>query len=81
MLPAQQDTSDNEHPLTRTELEQVKSGWKVSAERPFRLPFVPLFSRDKAISSIWALDRWLLRKFEALEHYSTSRVIRLEKVD
>lgn len=80
LLPAQRDTSDNEHPLTRAEIEQVKNGWVVSGERAFRLPFVPLFSREKAISSIWALDHWLLRRFGALEHYSTSRVMKLEKV-
>ena len=80
MLPAQQDISDNEHPLTRAEVEQVKSGWQVSGERAFRLPFVPLFSREKAIRSIWALDRWLLGRFTVLEHYSTSRVMKLQKI-
>ena len=79
MFPAQEDTSDNEHPLTRAEVEQVKGGWQVTGERAFRLPFVPLFSRDRAIASLWAVDRWLLKEFAFLEQYSTSRVMRLEK--
>jgi len=79
ILPAQRDTSDNEHPLTRAEVEQIKAGWQVSGERAFRLPFVPLFSRNKAITIVWATDRWLLKHFPTLENYSTSRVMKLEK--
>jgi hypothetical protein len=41
---------------------------------------VPLFSREKAIHRIWAFDRWLLGKFTVLEHYSTSRVMKLQKI-
>jgi hypothetical protein len=45
------------------------------------LPFVPLFSRGKAIDSVWGVDRLLLRKFNALERYSTSRVLKLTRPD
>lgn len=81
LLPAQRDTSDDEHPLTRSEVDILKSGWRVTAERAFRLPFVPLFSREKPIDSIWGLDRALLKKFSTLEHYSTSRVLKLNRPD
>jgi len=79
LLPAQRDISDSEHPLTREEVDRLKNGWRVAGERAFRLPFVPLFSRQRAIDAIWGLDRLLLKKFNALERYSTSRVLKLTK--
>jgi SAM-dependent methyltransferase len=81
LFPPQRDTSDDEHPLTREELERMKKGWRVEGERAFRLPFVPLISREKAIDSVWGLDRLLLKKFNALERYSTSRVLKLTTPD
>jgi SAM-dependent methyltransferase len=81
LFPAQRDISDNEHPLTREEVEHMKKRWLVDGERAFRLPFVPLFSRGKASDSVWGVDRLLLRKFNALERYSTSRVLKLTRPD
>ncbi len=81
LFPAQEDISEDEHPLSRDEMEQVKKGWEVTGERAFRLPFVPLFSRGNVISNVWIVDRWLLDTFSPLEHYSTSRVLRLQKIE
>jgi SAM-dependent methyltransferase len=81
LFPLQKDTSDDEHPLTRKEVEDMKNGWHVVGERAFRLPFVPMFGREQAIRGVWGLDRLLLKKFNALEHYSTSRVLKLTRPD
>lgn len=82
LFPAQQDVSDDEHPLTREELRQMKTGWHVSGERAFRLPVVPLvrtFFGERAAHKVFPLDGWLLRHLSPLEFLSTSRVLRLQK--
>jgi len=45
LLPAQEDISDYEHPLTREELATMNAGFSVERTRYFRLPFVPLVSK------------------------------------
>lgn len=83
LFPAQEDVSEDEHPLTREELAQVKAGWAVTGERAFRLPLIPLcqwiFGRRTAYK-LFAFDGWLLKNLSTLEHFSTMRVLRLEKV-
>lgn len=83
LFPAQQDVSADEHPLTQEELRQLKDGWLVNGERAFRLPLVPLVRRlvgEKAARKLFMIDGWLLKNFSPLEHFSTSRVLRLQKV-
>ncbi len=83
LFPAQADVSDDEHPLTREELAQVKAGWTVTGERAFRLPLIPLCQRvlgGKMVHKLFAIDGWLLKNVSPLKHFSTSRVLRLEKV-
>jgi SAM-dependent methyltransferase len=84
LFPARQDVSDDEHPLTREELSQLKAGWAVSGERAFRLPLIPLFQRllaGRGTPALFAIDGWLLRNVMALAHFSTSRVMRLQKIE
>jgi SAM-dependent methyltransferase len=44
LLPAHEDTSEFEQPLTREELGALTEGFEVREPRYFRLPFVPLVS-------------------------------------
>ena len=83
LFPAQKDVSEDEHPLTKAELEQVKAGWIVTGERAFRLPIIALlmkFLSEKRMLRVWPLDGWLLRKFRWLEPFATGRVLKLEKI-
>jgi SAM-dependent methyltransferase len=81
LFPAREDISDDEHPLTREEMTQVKAGWQVAGERAFRLPFVPLLSRKKTIHTVWKFDQALLKRLSFLERYSTTRVLKLTRAD
>jgi SAM-dependent methyltransferase len=74
------DISDYEHPMTRAELSIVTQGFTVVAQRNFRLPFVPLLSKLKALyPHLWKTDRWLLKHFPSLEHIATGKVMSLRK--
>jgi SAM-dependent methyltransferase len=74
------DISDYEHPMTRAELAVVMQGFTVTAERNFRLPFVPLLAKVKASGKWrWKTDRWLLKRFPGLEHFATGKVMSLRK--
>jgi SAM-dependent methyltransferase len=82
MFPAKEDVSEDEHPLTRAELAQVKEGWAVSGERAFRLPLIPLFLKflsEKSLLKVWLVDGWLLETFPWLEPFASSRVLKLQK--
>jgi SAM-dependent methyltransferase len=84
LFPARHDISEDEHPLTREEFADLKSGWLVTGERAFRLPLIPLFLRfldGKAVSSLFALDGWLVRRMGLLKRFCTSRVLCLQKVE
>lgn len=56
LLPAQEDVSDFEHPLTREELAGMFGDFKVEGLRYFRLPFVPLVMR--ALHAAVKLSGW-----------------------
>ena len=79
MLPAQEDISDYEHPLTREELAAVCQPFRADGLRYFRLPFVPLLMRVAPQAALWKTDRWVLRKFPWLERYATAVVVRLQR--
>jgi len=81
LFPEQEDVSQDEHPLTRDEFDQLKPGWSVSGERAFRLPLVALAIRalgEKRTSKFWSLDGWLL-KIKPLQHFATTRVLKLTR--
>ena len=81
LLPAHDDISDYEHPLTREELATMMQPFRVEGTRFFRLPLVPLLSRVLPSKNVFALKAsdWILRHWAAAEHYATGVVVRLEK--
>jgi ubiquinone/menaquinone biosynthesis C-methylase UbiE len=78
MLPAREDISDYEHPLTREELTTVCAPFKPEGQRYFRLPLIPLF---RQISSrqrlLWRMDRWLIQHMPIINRYATLVVVHL----
>lgn len=83
LFPAQKDISADEHPLTRAEMAMVKSGWTVSGERCFRLPWIPLarhIASEPWIKKLQTVDAMMLAHIHWLEHFSTCRVFKLEKL-
>jgi len=81
LFPASQaEVSDFEHPMTRDEIATITHGFTVLAERAFRLPFVPIFTKFKVYKKqVWLLDRWLLQHFPKLEQVATGKVMWLRK--
>jgi len=74
------DISDYEHPMTRAELATVTEGFTVVAQRNFRLPFVPLLIKFNMLRrQVWKMDRSLLARLPALEHFATGKVMSLRK--
>lgn len=81
LLPAHEDISEFEHPLTREELSIVTNRFRVREQRYFRLPFLPLVWRllkgpSPAASKV---DRWLLRNFPGAQRFATIVTMKLEK--
>jgi SAM-dependent methyltransferase len=78
LIPARDDVSEYEHPLTRSEFAAIVEPFKVDGTRYFRLPFVPLLSRMlKTQGQLWKLDRWCLRQLPAASRFATCVVTRL----
>jgi len=82
-LPAQENVSDFEHPLTREELAAMTEAFEVQETRYFRLPWIPLFTAlpPFLVSTVWKLDRWMLRNFPSAQNYATAVTTRLVKTD
>jgi SAM-dependent methyltransferase len=82
-LPAQEDTSEFEHPLTMQELDCVCAGFTRENQRLFRLPFVAipprLFHRQSSLCC--KVSDWIIRTCPAFEHFATNVVVRLRKTD
>lgn len=82
LFPAHEDVSDDEHPLTRTELATLMQGFVPHGLRYFRLPFVPIFLRlgKRGVTRMsWRASDWLMRNGGALvEGYATAVVVRLD---
>jgi SAM-dependent methyltransferase len=81
LLPAKEDISEFEHPLTREELDTMVQPFTVEGTRYFRLPFVPLISemlRFESKAASKASD-WILRHLPSLDDYATTIVARLKK--
>jgi len=81
LLPAQEDISDYEHPLTRGELALMTEGFEVTDTRFFRLPFVPLLSRYFLSRSnlSWRASNWMLRTIPAMNVYASLIAMKLQK--
>jgi hypothetical protein len=83
LLPAHEDVSEFEHPLTREELATMTQPFGAEGTRYFRLPFVPLISRmlPSKTPAACRASAYLLRQLPPLERYATTVVTRLQKVD
>ena len=81
LLPAQEDVSEFEHPLTRKELAIMTQPFKVQGTRYFRLPFVPLVSclLPSKSDAAWRASNWILQRWTATERYATGITTKLEK--
>jgi SAM-dependent methyltransferase len=81
LLPAREDISEFEHPLTREEVAAMTERFEVREVRYFRLPFIPLVCRIFPLigSAAWKVDRWILRHCSAAERYATVVTMKLRK--
>ncbi|MGA9508867.1 MAG: methyltransferase domain-containing protein [Candidatus Sulfotelmatobacter sp.] len=81
LLPAHEDISEFEHPLTREELRVVTERFKVLERRYFRLPFMPLVQRflRPVGPAASRLDRWILKSFPGAELFATVVAMKLQK--
>ena len=80
-LPARNDISEYEHPLTREELATMTQPFTVEGTRYFRLPFVPLVSRalPSKRDAVWRASNWILRHWTAADRYATGVTMKLQK--
>lgn len=81
LLPAKQDISEYEHPLTRGELETMTKPFIVHGTRYFRLPFVPLISRllPSKTDTAFHASNWAVKRWTAAERYASVAVMKLQK--
>jgi len=81
LLPAQENVSEFEHPLTRAELAMMTEHFDVREERYFRLPWLPLITGILPLlsSAMWKVDGWVLRHCPPLRKYATVVAMRLVK--
>jgi len=81
LLPAHDDISEYEHPLTREEFSIVQEGFQVDGLRFFRLPFVPIAQRisPAARRNAYLASGWILDKFPTAARYATTAAVRLHK--
>jgi SAM-dependent methyltransferase len=81
LLPAREDVSEFEHPLTREEVTAMTGRFQVREVRYFRLPFIPLVCGIVPLirSAAWKVDRWIFRHYLAAERYATLVTMKLQK--
>jgi len=84
LLPARENVSNHEHPLTRDELATFTEHFKVEGMRYFRVPLLPLMDWFLPLNILerkeaWELDRWILRRFKGMERYATNVTMRLRE--
>ena len=80
-LPAQEDTSEFEHPLTRLELDCMGGAFTREKQRLFRLPFVAISLRlFHGLNNLsYKVSDWIIQTCPAFEHFATNVVVRLRK--
>jgi ubiquinone/menaquinone biosynthesis C-methylase UbiE len=83
LLPARDDVSPFEHPLTSTQLAEFGSRFHRVASRAFTLPHIRVARHlglfKKNVDSLYRMDATLLKRYPRLEHYSAVRVIELAR--
>jgi SAM-dependent methyltransferase len=81
LLPAQENVSEFEHPLTREELATMIEPFEAQEMRYFRLPWIPLAAGVLPLieSALWKADGWILRHYSPLQHFATGLAVRLVK--
>jgi len=81
LLPARDDISEYEHPLTREELATMTQLFRVEGTRYFRLPFVPLVSRlaPSKSDAAWRASNWIIQHWAGAERYASGVVTKLQK--
>src|SRR5579863_3459343 len=78
MLPARENISEYEHPLTREELRAVCAPFRMEGLRYFRLPLIPLFRQfNSAQRLLLRMERWLIGHVAIINRYATVVVVRL----
>jgi 2-polyprenyl-3-methyl-5-hydroxy-6-metoxy-1,4-benzoquinol methylase len=79
LLPAHEDISEYEHPLTQQEFAELQQGFVAEGKRFFRLPFVPLIWRTLHFGrrAAFLVSNWTLTHFPATSHYATTVAVRL----
>jgi SAM-dependent methyltransferase len=83
LLPARDDVSAFEHPLTSTQLAEFGSRFRHVASRAFTLPHIRLARHlglfKSSVDKLYRMDASLLKRYPRLEHYSAVRVIELAR--
>jgi SAM-dependent methyltransferase len=79
LLPAHDDISEYEHPLTAEEFEELQKGFVAEGVRFFRLPFVPLIWRTLHFGrrAAFLVSNWTLTHFPGTSYYATTVAVRL----
>ncbi|HEV3512106.1 MAG TPA: class I SAM-dependent methyltransferase [Candidatus Sulfotelmatobacter sp.] len=83
LLPAQENVSEFEHPLTQQELATMTEPFEVQELRYFRLPWIPLVTSvfPSMEHTMWRLDRWVFRHCNLAKHLATAVAMRLVNHD
>src|SRR5260370_25342094 len=72
LLPARDEISAYEHPLTLEEVARLSEFFELEGTRYFRLPLVPLLGGSPPNRKwVWWIDRWLLRHWAITSSYAT----------
>lgn len=81
LLPAQEDISEYEHPLTKEEFNSFQDGFVADGLRFFRLPIVPLAQRFLPFASyrMFRFSDWVLNTIPGTAHFATVAALRLRK--
>jgi SAM-dependent methyltransferase len=81
MLPAQEDVSEFEHPLTISELDSMCETFMREKQRLFRLPFVAISHRlfHKTSPLAYQVSDWIIRTCPVFKRFATTVVVRLRK--
>ena len=79
MLPARDEISDYEHPLTVEEFKELTQGFIASDTRFFRLPFVPLFGRvlSENAGLLCRASNWIINAIPSTQRYASVVVTKL----
>ena len=81
LFPPGEDVSEFEHPLNAKQLHALTEGFQVLANRSFRTPVIPLFTRaihGRFLNKrIWSIDGWILAHIPGIARFATVSVMAL----